>query len=131
MSLKLIKALFIISGVYDGLLGAAFLIAPAAIYRATGVPPPNHYGYVQFPALLLIIFGVMFFQIAADPAARQEQILYGMALKASYFGLVFWYQFSGGVPMLWIPFAWADFVGFILFWMAWKALDRNKGAASI
>jgi len=122
MSRRWIQALFVVCGVYDGLLGAAFFVAPAAIYRISGVTPPNHYGYVQFPALLLLVFGIMFFRLAADPSARREQILYGMALKASYFGLVFWYQIKGGVPMLWIPWAWADVVCFVLFWAAWKAL---------
>lgn len=125
MWMKWIKALFAICGVYDGALGAAFLVMPAAIYRISGVTPPNHFGYVQFPALLLVVFGAMFFMIAADPAVRREQILYGMALKASYFGLVFWYQLNGGVPMLWIPFAWADLVCFFLFWLAWKELGRT------
>ena len=33
-------------------LGLAFLASPAAIFEVFGVTPPNHPGYVQFPALL-------------------------------------------------------------------------------
>jgi hypothetical protein len=115
----------VICGFYDGLLGAVFFFIPATVFRAASVTPPNHFGYVQFPALLLIIFGVMFLRIAADPIARREQILYGMALKVSYFGLVFWYAFHGGVPFLWMPWAWADLIFFVLFFLAWRTLSRQ------
>ena len=30
------------------------------MYQRFEVIPPNHYGYVHFPAALLIIFGLMF-----------------------------------------------------------------------
>jgi hypothetical protein len=126
MRLGWIKALFAIVGVYDAVLGVTFFFAPGFPFRVSGVTPPNHYGYVQFPALLLVIFGAMFFRIAADPMARREQILYGAALKASYFALVFWYQLNGGVPMLWIPWAWADLATFVLFLIAWKLLGTQQ-----
>jgi len=125
MSIGLAKALFVVSGLYDGLLGAAFFLGPATVFHIARVTPPNHWGYVQFPALLLIIFGVMFFRIAADPLKRRELIPYGMALKASYFGLVFWYQFNSGVPGLWIPWAYADLAFFLLFAWSWKSLARE------
>ena len=46
-------ALFVIAALYDGLLGAAFLVAPAEIFRIADVTPPNHWAYVQFPGALL------------------------------------------------------------------------------
>jgi hypothetical protein len=120
-----VKALFVISGIYDGLLGMVFLFAPAAVFRIASVVPPNHYGYVQFSALLLIIFGAMFFRIAADPVQWRGLILYGIALKASYCGLVLWYWFHGGIPMLWIPWAWADLGFLLLFFWAWKSVPQR------
>jgi hypothetical protein len=124
VSIGLVRAVFVVGGLYDGLLGTVFFLAPASVFHTAGVTPPNHFGYVQFPALLLVIFGFMFMRIAANPLMRREQILYGMALKASYFGLVFWYQFHGGIPMLWIPWAYADVIFFLLFAWAWKAMPR-------
>ena len=59
-----IKLLYAGAGLYDGILGLAFLFFGRQLFEAFEVTPPNHYGYVQFPALLLIIFAVMFFQIA-------------------------------------------------------------------
>jgi hypothetical protein len=120
-----IRILLIVCGIYDGLLGIVVVIAPGALYRIFNVTPPNHYGYVQFSALMLIIFGVMFLRAAADPVGRREFIAYGIALKASYSGLVFWYQLHGGVPKLWIPWAWADLVFLVLFFMAWRQVARE------
>ena len=121
-----IRILLILCGLFDGVVGAIFAIAPAAMFRIFGVAPPNHYGYVQFPALLLLIFAWIFFRSAADPVKRREQILYGVALKAAYSGLVFWYQFHGGVPSLWIPWAWADAAFLVLLLVAWKAVPRPE-----
>jgi len=115
-----IRIMLVVCGLYDGLLGVAVVIAPGALFHMFNVTPPNHNGYVQFPALMLIIFGVMFLRAAADPVARREIIAYGMALKASYSGLVFWYQFRGGVPSLWVPWAWADLAFLVLFYLAWR-----------
>ena len=126
MSSKWIKILFVVAGIYDLLLGFASVVAAPQIFRAAGVAPPNHWGYVYFPALLVIIFGVMFLRIAADPVRRIELIHYGMGLKAAYCGVVFWFEIIGSVPGLWIPFAWADFVFFVLFFWAWRSLTPKS-----
>jgi hypothetical protein len=126
MSTKWIKILFVVAGIYDLLLGFASVVAAPQIFRAAGVAPPNHWGYVYFPALLVIIFGVMFLRIAADPVRRIELIHYGMGLKAAYCGVVFWFEIIGSVPGLWIPFAWADFVFFVLFFWAWRSLTPKS-----
>ena len=125
MSTRWIKVVFIASGVYDALLGAAFLLFGGEVFRAAAVPPPNHMGYVHFPALILILFGAMFFLIAANPQGRREWIPFGMGLKAAYFGVVFWYALNGGVPFLWIPFAWADLAFFMLFFAGWRSLREQ------
>ncbi len=122
MSTKWIKVLFIVAAIYDLSLGIASIVAAPQIFRWAHVTPPNHWGYVYFPALLVVMFGVMFLRIAADPVGRLELIHYGMGLKASYCGVVFWYMIIGSVPTLWIPFAWADLALFILFFLAWKKL---------
>src|ERR1017187_134388 len=99
MSLKWIKLLFIVGVIYETLLGAAFLFFGAEVFQRAGVTPPNHMGYIQFPALLLILFGVMFLCIAGGPHRRYDWIPFGMGLKASYCGLVFWYQLHGGIQI--------------------------------
>lgn len=57
--MKWIKTTFWIGALYDGILGLAFLFAGHSIFAHFEVPPPNHPGYLQFPALLLIIFAIL------------------------------------------------------------------------
>jgi hypothetical protein len=122
MNATWIKPFFIVASLYDGILGVAFLFFWATIYQHFGVTPPNHGAYVQFPALLLLIFAAMFLRIARDPVRNRDLILYGVALKVSYSGLAFWYYFTSEVPVMWMPFAWADLVFLALFVVAWKGL---------
>lgn len=121
-----IKFLFAFAGVYDGLLGAAFLVAPAALFAAFGVTPPNHYGYVQFPAAILVIFALMFFAVAASPRSNRNLIPYGILLKVAYCGTVFGYWLSSGLPTMWKPFAVCDAVFALLFFLAWRQLGAGN-----
>jgi hypothetical protein len=129
MSEKLIKPFYIIAGLYDAVLGVAFLIAPASIFAMYEVMPPNHMAYVQFPALLLILFGIMFFRIAMDPEKNRDLILYGCGLKVSYCSMVFYYMATTGVPQMWVPWAYADLVFLVLFVITWRDLGRRAAAA--
>ncbi len=112
---RLIAALFWIAALYDGILGAAFLLAPGQVFSLANVPPPNHWAYVQFPAALLVIFALMFVAIARDPVTNRGIIIYGILLKLSYCGLAFWYWFTAGIPNLWKPFAVIDLIMGVLF----------------
>jgi hypothetical protein len=125
MNRKLTRVVFFASGIYDGALGVAFLFFAPDLFRILNVTPPNHFGYVHFGALMLILFAAMFFQIASDPACYRSLILYGAGLKASYTGVVFWHQLHGGLPAFWIPWAWADLVFLILFLAAWRKMQRT------
>lgn len=116
------SVIFGIAGAYDGILGAAFLVAPAALFAFVGVPPPNHFGYVRFPAALLIVFAAMFFAVAADPRSNRNLIPYGILLKVSYCGVVFGYWFTQGLPGVWKPFAIIDVVFAFVFLWAWNRL---------
>jgi hypothetical protein len=122
MSTNWRKWLFYVAALYDGILGVAFVFFWPLVFRLFDVTPPNHGGYVQFPAFLLIIFGAMFLRIAQDPLAHRELIPYGIGLKVAYSGLVFWYQLTEGVPFMWIPFAWADLVFLLFFVLAWRPI---------
>ena len=119
---RLTSIVFAASGIYDALLGLVFLLAPSAMYQYFAVTPPNHWAYVQFPAVILIIFGVMFFQVAFKPAANRNLIPYGILLKVAYAGTVFAYWFAQGLPNMWKPFAFCDTVFAVLFAWSWMKL---------
>jgi hypothetical protein len=120
----LIKLLFIIAALYDGILGIIFLAASGRVFEAYGVTPPNHPGYVQFPAVLLLVFAIMFAVIARDPIHNRRLIPYGILLKLAYCGVVFLHWFDGGIPGMWKPFAIFDLIFLVLFSLAFTALGK-------
>jgi len=126
LRLKPIRTLFGIAAIYDGLLGLAFLFAGPAIFETVALTPPNHWGYIHFPALLLMVFALMFAAVSRDPQGNRNLIPFGILLKASYCGVVFWHWASAGLPDLWKPWAFADFVFLLLFAWAWSHLGRQR-----
>ena len=128
-STKLISPLFYLSAAYDGILGLLFLFAPLKVFELFQVPPPNHIGYVQFPALLLIIFGMMFFVIAKDPSKYRDLIIYGIMLKLSYCCLTALYWAQGTLPDMWKPFTVCDAVMCVLYILCYKCLSQKEQSA--
>jgi hypothetical protein len=124
---RAIAVLFLIAALYDGALGASFLVAPGLVFRLADVPPPNHWAYVQFPAALLLVFASMFAAIARDPIGNRNLIVYGILLKVSYCGIAFWYWFTAGIPGLWKPFAVIDLVMGVLFVLSYRAPGARAG----
>ena len=122
---QMISILFSLSAVYDGVLGLAFLLAPSVIFQRFEVTPPNHFGYVQFPALLLLIFAWMYASVAYAPEKNSSLIPYGIALKVAYCSIVFYYWFAAEIPYVWKPFAIMDLCFIILFAIAFIVLKKK------
>lgn len=116
-AIKFSRVIFAISGIYDSFLGIVFLLFPLLAFDLFQVTYPNHLGYVQFPAVLLIVFAVMFFNIAKDPVGNVSFMPYGILLKVAYSGIVFWYWFFSDIPDMWKPFAIADLL--FMFSFGW------------
>ena len=121
----MIPLLFAIAAAYDGLLGLVGLFGTDWFFRTFGVTPPNHPGYVQFPAALLVVFAIMFVAVARDPAKNRDLIPYGMLLKVSYSGVVIYHWAVAGLPGVWKPFAVADVAFFVLFAWAYTRLGSS------
>lgn len=118
-----IRALFLVAAAYDGLLGLAFLFAGQRIFAALGITPPNHWGYVDFGAGILVLFGILFLQVAKDPGKYCLLIPYGILLKVCYVATVAGHWcFGEGLPNLWKVFAAADTLFAILFYLSLRAL---------
>lgn len=122
-----IPLLFYVAAVYDGVLGVAFLAAGPALFEWVGVTPPNHFGYVHFPAALLIVFALMFLSVARRPIENRSLIAYGMLLKVSYCAVVFYHWLTEGIPFIWKPFAIADLAFLVLF--AWAYVHLGDATA--
>jgi len=129
-AIRWIRALFAVAALYDGVLGVVFLVAPAQVFEQAGVTPPNHWGYVRFPAALLVVFTVMFAAVARDPLRRRELIPYGIGLKAAYCGVTLGYWATSALPGMWKPFTLIDLVMGALFAWAWVALGRAPRATA-
>ncbi len=117
--------LFYAAAAYDGILGLAFLVFPLAIFQRFNVTPPNHWGYVEFSAAVLIVFALMFLNIARRPHANRNLIPYGVLLKIAYCAVVFGNWFTRGLPSMWIPLAFTDAAFAVLFIWAYLALRRR------
>src|SRR5205085_11264266 len=96
-----------------------FLFFGPQLFDSAGVPQPNHWGYIQFGSLMLVVFGTMFFAVAYDPVVNRNLIPYGMLLKLSYTGLVTYYWVTTDCPLLFKPFAVIDGLMFVLFFLAY------------
>jgi hypothetical protein len=126
-----IRPLFAFAALYDGLLGAAFLVAPGRIFELAGVDLPNHLGYVQFPAALLLVFALMFLRIARDPLANRNLVIYGILLKVAYCVVSGFHWLTSGIPGMWKPFAIVDLAMGIAFLGVWRCTHavRPEGAS--
>ena len=125
-NLKIISGLFVLSGIYDAGLGFGFLFFARKIFELANVTQPNHMAYVMFPAGIMITFGIMFFAIARNPETNRNLIPYGILLKVSYAGTVFYYWFTSGIPIIWKPFAILDILFLIAFIAAFRLLLKQK-----
>jgi hypothetical protein len=121
----MIPLLFWVAAVYDGLLGLVGLFGTEWFFQTVGVTLPNHPGYVQFPAALLVVFALMFIAVARNPAKYRELIPYGMLLKVSYSGVVIYHWLTAGLPWVWKPFAVADVAFLLLFAWAYVRLGSR------
>ena len=124
--LRAVSVLFYLAALYDGVLGVAFLIAAPALFEWVGVTPPNHFGYIHFPAALLIVFALLFLTIARRPEVNRHLIPYGILLKISYCAVVFYHWFTAGIPFIWKPFAIVDVAFLVLFIWAYAVLGKPR-----
>jgi len=123
---KLVKPLFFVGGVYDLIIGLAFLSAPYAIFEFIDVVPPNHIGYIQFCAAFLVVFSLMLFEVARKPVASKNLIPYAALIKISYCAVVFGHYALGNMPTPWLYFAFADSIFLLAFVWAYTEIGKGK-----
>ena len=111
--------LFYAAFVYDGILGLLLLAMPWTVYSVMNEVPPEHWGYVQFPAALLLVFAWMFWNTARNVTANRGLIPYMIAFKLSFALVVIAYWLAGNIPGLWKPFAVIDLLFAAAFYGSW------------
>lgn len=121
-----VKPLFQIAALYDLILGVVFFFAFKSIFTALNFPLPNHDGYIQFPALLIVVFGVASWFVAVAPARNRDIIKLGVLEKAAYAGVVLGHWAFGTIPWIWIPFAVLDVIFLALFLAALNAVAPSQ-----
>lgn len=126
-SIAIVRVLYAVAALYEGLLGLAFIIAAPKVFQLAGITPPNHWGYVHFAAGVLVIFSFMFYRICLQPLEERNLILYGIFLKVCYVTTVAWHWYHGGVPDMWKWFAGADFLFALLFFWSLMILETVAG----
>lgn len=122
------RLLFSFAGLYNVALGVAFARWGPEIYRWAELTPPNHWGYVQFPAFLAVVFGALFFAVAFRPQANRNLIPFGLLFLASYISVVFIDWTASGVPWLFKAVAAVHVVLFTLLGLAYRALGKPAKA---
>ncbi len=124
----MIKPLYVVAALYDVALGVAFLLFGDLVFEKfmPGIEKPNHPGYVQFPAALLLVFGLMYAAIARDPVRNRNLIPYGILLKISYCSVILWH-WTTLQASIWKTFCVFDGVFLVLFFCAWRTLGKSAG----
>jgi hypothetical protein len=122
---KIISLLFYTAAFYNLLGGAIFVFAAPAIFELAKVAPPSHWGYVEYPAWILMIFGALAVQIAKKPELNRNLIPYGAAQKLAFAGVVIYYWITNQLPSVWYPFAIVDLLFLIGFLWAMNSLAQT------
>lgn len=129
MNVSWSKLLFVVAFIYDGVLGIAYFFFYQAIYDHFGIALPYDVGYIQFPALLLLIFAFLFLRIASDPPGNRNLMPYGMALKVAFVGTILMEKLRPAVvPPSFVALAWIDVAFLVLFVVAWSTVSRAAPA---
>ncbi len=113
------RAFFLVAGLYDALLGLAFLLAGETILTAVGMKLPPHIAYIHLSAIFIVVQGLSYLLVYRDAWSNLGIVWVGVAYKASYAALAFYYLATGQLPsQFFIPWAVFDvgfMVGFVVF----------------
>ena len=120
------RPLLLLSAVYDGLIGLAFLFLAGPLFHILGIEPAADPVYIQLAAGLIAIIGLGFFLAWRDPLVNGDLVLLGAVFKAFYILLALSAYVRGAAPHpVFLVFAVAD----ILFLAAFVRFLRETGAA--
>ncbi len=112
------KGLFLISAIYDFVLGIAFLFFYKQIFNLLGMNLPENPAYLTFSAIMITLLGILLFMIYLKLEGSRRLILYAIFIKFAYIGTVLYYYLFVGTDYVDAPFlifAGLDFIFALLF----------------
>lgn len=111
--------MFVAVGVWDIVLGLAFLALYEPIYDALDIALPESRAYIHLAAALIAVQGLSYFMVARRPLRNVDIVRVGIVYKASYSALALYYWIAGGAPHgIFVAFGLVDvltLVGFVAF----------------
>lgn len=125
--IKVFQGYFWVVGIYDVILGGAFLLFYKSIYGALGITLANHPGYVYLPSLFLISGGIGEFLIAKNPLRNVDLVVVRLLMKLSFVLVVFYYQFKTGIPLVFTIIAGLSVIGILknLAFLSWAKSEQG------
>lgn len=100
------RMLFLVAGLYNFGLAIFFFITN---------PLGANFSLVHFAVALLLVFGIMFCNLAANPVRYKKLIPYAILRNLAYCGLAGWYVYLNKLPLVWLIPGVADLVLLLLF----------------
>jgi hypothetical protein len=112
------RGLYLISALYDFILGISFIFFFKPIFRFLGMNLPENPAYLTFCAVMIALFGILLFMIYLNLSGSRRLIIYAILVKFAYIGTVLYYYLLVGssyVDMPFLIFAGFDFIFALLF----------------
>ena len=112
------RTFFLVSAIYDIVLGVAFFILYGPLFDALGIALPNNTSYIHLTAAFVFTQGLGYWFVYQDPSANLGIVKLGIVYKAIFSGLAFYYLAIGQLlHPVFIVFGIADLLFLIGFWL--------------
>ncbi len=125
--MKQVRVLYCGAGLYGVAIGLLFLLVAPRLYAALEITPPELF-YVHSAGALLVLFGVMCWQIAMSPVRWRFLVLYAMGVKAIYCFSIFGHFGLGTLTWVWLVPGIVDFLLLVGFAWSWFVIARHGTA---
>lgn len=128
--LKISKNVFLISSIYDFVLGVLFFLFYKPVFNFLNITIPSHPEYLQTSAAFVAVLGIGYFFIYKNIARNRDLWKLGILYKITYFLLIFYYYFIlSTANIVFLCFAFVDVIFVALFLILYSKVytsDNNN-----
>lgn len=113
------RLFFLVAATYDIVLGMVFFFFGMAMFDWLGMAYPPHASWFQLSAVFVVVQGISYAFVWADPLGNLGLVRVGVLYKAGYAGLAAYYLVTDQIPAMF--FAWFGLfdlvflIGFVWF----------------